>query len=503
MNVIQLTKFIYLKRKLHIVVFILAFFIFTLKLYSGPLRTYDECYYVEQSREILLTKNPFTMHFTLKKNFENAPLILWLNALIFKLFGINEFTARITSAIFGFLTIVLTYKLAKLIGGYSFGILSSLILVTTFDFVRYSRYAHLDSGLTFFNTLSIYLFFKFLHYSYINNKKTFYLFYSGLSAGLSILSKSLLGIFSMTLYCIFYIFNLFYKKYNFSFNNLLILILTTIFLPTLWYIYQYLVNGFDFFKIHFGYIIFQRAFNNEIEFTPWYHYIKIIINTYLPWNIFLFLGIIYLIIKSINTYNLNLSKINLNYNFLYLCLIYILIYVFILSISDAKKGWYLMPIYPFLAIITAYCIKIILKSYKLNFLTINLKIISNFIIFLALINTLLSILPISLYENSNLCYKNELSNFKKIVKYEPFKHNFTFQPLEFICDEYDYKLPIAFYLGINPKSSIKISEISNKNNDKIYYFIQTEKLSLINQNNITNEIEIIIKNPSFTIFKLK
>ena len=65
-----------------------------------PLTNWDEGIYAEISRE-MLSLGVIVPHWNYQPWFEKPPLMLWITALFFKLFGIHEFWARAGSALAG------------------------------------------------------------------------------------------------------------------------------------------------------------------------------------------------------------------------------------------------------------------------------------------------------------------------------------------------------------------------------------------------------------------
>src|ERR1035437_1692152 len=71
-----------------------------------PLIDPDEGRYAEIPREILERGDLITPTLNYVHYFEKPPLLYWINALSLKLFGMNEFAARLPSALCGLLTVL-------------------------------------------------------------------------------------------------------------------------------------------------------------------------------------------------------------------------------------------------------------------------------------------------------------------------------------------------------------------------------------------------------------
>lgn len=138
---------------------IVLFGIFLLfaKLDKGELASLDDCYYAQKAKEILITGDWLTMHYAGKPDFDNVPLYIWLEAVMFKLFGVHEYTARFFSAFFGLGTIIMTFYLGKMWFSHRVGVYSAIVMLTTQFFLKYSRRAMFDVTLTFFRNAGTFL----------------------------------------------------------------------------------------------------------------------------------------------------------------------------------------------------------------------------------------------------------------------------------------------------------------------------------------------------------
>ncbi|MCX5904190.1 MAG: phospholipid carrier-dependent glycosyltransferase, partial [Proteobacteria bacterium] len=86
------------------------------------------------------------------------PLYFWAVALCSMKTGVDEFTARTPSAVFGIATVIFTFLLGSLLFNRKTGFYSALALMVTNIFIDQSRYAEMESMLSFFITSSIYFF---------------------------------------------------------------------------------------------------------------------------------------------------------------------------------------------------------------------------------------------------------------------------------------------------------------------------------------------------------
>ena len=87
--------------------------------------------------------------------FEKPALPYWLGALMFRLFGVSEWTARLWPALAGFLSIALVGLTARRLWGSEAGHLAALVMGSSSWVMANSHFLNLDTGLTFFLTLTL------------------------------------------------------------------------------------------------------------------------------------------------------------------------------------------------------------------------------------------------------------------------------------------------------------------------------------------------------------
>lgn len=86
----------------------------------------------------------------------------FLIAFSFKIFGTNEFAARLPSVLFGTLTILLVYFIGSKWGNRRIGIIAAFLVAFSVWEIAWSRQARMYQQLQFFYILSLYLFYEFM-----------------------------------------------------------------------------------------------------------------------------------------------------------------------------------------------------------------------------------------------------------------------------------------------------------------------------------------------------
>ncbi len=163
-----------------------ALYICFYKLGVAALDNWDEAWYADVTRNMIKNKDFFVLYWNHAVFLDKPPLYMWLSTIASKFMGLTEFSFRFTSAISGFLTIILV-----LIYSYrNFGLVPALISFSTLVFnnvfIYRARSGNLDSLLS--------LFFLLLYFLVVSNKKYKYVFI-GIFLGLIYLTKLTVAIF--------------------------------------------------------------------------------------------------------------------------------------------------------------------------------------------------------------------------------------------------------------------------------------------------------------------
>lgn len=102
---------------------ILAILLFVPFLGGVHLFDWDEMNFAEISREMIVLGDYSRVHIDYQAFYEKPPLFFWLQVLAMKVFGVNEFAARLPNAIAGIITLVLLFNFGKKLHSKRFGIL--------------------------------------------------------------------------------------------------------------------------------------------------------------------------------------------------------------------------------------------------------------------------------------------------------------------------------------------------------------------------------------------
>src|SRR6266581_1662677 len=71
---------------------------------------WDEINFAESAREMLITGDYFKVQINFKTFWEKPPFFFWMQVICMKIFGVNEFAARLPNALIGMVTLVVIYR---------------------------------------------------------------------------------------------------------------------------------------------------------------------------------------------------------------------------------------------------------------------------------------------------------------------------------------------------------------------------------------------------------
>lgn len=339
---------------------ILFYFIFFHNIGNYPLMDVDETRYVAMARDMFKSKDFMTLMLGDDFFFEKPPLYFWGECISFAIFGkINEFTARFPVALYGTLICFLTYFMGRKIVSRSYGVISSLILATCFEFVILAKFAILDIVVSTCAAFSIMLGFLTFFCQDKNKKFCIWLFY--IFAGLAVMAKGIPG-FVLPFGVMFFALAMANKlKSALKPKYLCIGVIFFLLIVLPWHLLMLRIHNPAFYE---EYIIKHHLArfltSNDIGRSEpiWFYFVNLLWGT-VPW---VFSAIAVLIAKSKNFGKGFLQKVkNFNFNELddahkylalnWLATIFILLFF---SASSTKLITYILPIYVHLACIMGF-----------------------------------------------------------------------------------------------------------------------------------------------------
>ncbi|WP_457644511.1 ArnT family glycosyltransferase [Persephonella sp.] len=328
-----------------ILVFISSFIIFSANIGGLSIYSLDEAKNAECAREMLERGDLIVPTFNYQLRTDKPPLHYYFMMISYSVFGVNEFSARFFSALFGAFTVLITFLISHRYLGYRVAFFSFIALISSLHFSIQFHMAVPDPFLIFWINAAL---FSFL-VGFKENKRLFiYLFY--LFMGLGVLTKGPVAVVLPSGIILLYL--LFTKNLNITALKKLniplgLFITALISLP--WYIAVYLKTD--------GKWVHDFIFKHNIHrfSEPMEGHGGIFIVTLL----FIFVGMLPFSVFIPQT--LKLAWKNRKESILLFSLIIVGVYTIFFSISGTKLPNYTVPLYPALAILTGYFIDNIFK----------------------------------------------------------------------------------------------------------------------------------------------
>jgi 4-amino-4-deoxy-L-arabinose transferase-like glycosyltransferase len=318
----------------------------------------DEPRYAQVAKEMVAGGDWILMHYNGKIYPDKPPLFFWLIALSSYLWqGFSSFSVRFVPALFGTLTVLITFFIGKTLFSSRAGFLSGLVLATSFEFAYLSTRANIDTMLTFFTTGSLLCFF----YWYLN--RPFHLgyesmrtsprggFLSSLPRNLSIygfyvgmafatLAKGPVGFLLPLLVALFY---LSVQKDWKAIKRMKLLpgLLLFVGIVLCWYLPALMRGGEEYLHLTLLRHTISRYSEGWSKARPFYYYLYNFPIGFLPWILFLPAAIVY---------GYSREMIEKRREFFFILLWFALIFIFFSS-SKGKRSLYLLPLYPAAALL--------------------------------------------------------------------------------------------------------------------------------------------------------
>lgn len=303
--------------------------------------------FAQTAREMLETGDYIVPRFNGQYHFTKPAFFHWLLTISYRIFGINEFSARFWPALFGVANCLLIFFLAKLLFDKTTAFISALIFMTSFQVYINAKFCTTDNILLFFITAALFSF--YIIYQKGKSKIAHLIFYASLS--LSVLTKGPVGLV-IVLFTIF-IFIIYSKKKSVVKDlqiakGLLIFILITF--P--WLILVYLKTNGLFFKVAIGHELIRHCFKtfHHHSGSPAY-YPKVLLIRFFPWVCFLPLALV----KILRDRNIVLPKIKL-------LLIWTIVPIILFTFITTKFPHYILPSYPPMILLIGFFFKDIIDN---------------------------------------------------------------------------------------------------------------------------------------------
>ena len=328
----------------------------------GDLSGYDDAAYAHEAKTILQTNDWWTLHLNGAPDFDKPPLFIWLVAASFKIFGTNDFAAKLPGVLLGWATIVLTFFLAREIFDEDaedstkrnwLPALATLILATTQYFLKYASHAMTDVPFAFFFTLAVYFYARAL-------KNNLFFLACGAGVGLATLTRSPMGLFPLAVIVLHLALTRRFKKL-FSVHFAACVFLAAL-VPAIWYLREYNLFGDDFLTRHvaniFGHSSALAGRTDAQNFLWHFEYLFLLARLYEPWFPAACVGLFLAARECANDWRSDSQRASSAKSVSpeILLIVWVVVVLALFSFAEAKVLRYILPVFPAFSILSAYAL---------------------------------------------------------------------------------------------------------------------------------------------------
>ena len=310
---------------------------------------WDEAIHAQVAKQMVQGGDWVTPYWGEEYWFRKPLLSIWTRALLFQLFAVNEFWARAGSALCGIGLVILTYLIGKRVHGKTAGLLSALVLLSSYPFVLQARFATTDIMLALFMFAALYAYLIVLgdnargDNARGGNARAWYGFWT--ACALAVLTKGAAGLLAPFAILASHALDrgLPDALRSVPFRRGLVLAVA---LVAPWHAVMYLKYGQAFLSEYLGYQVIHRAVSPiEGHSAPPSFYIDVLRERFFPWSLLTPFALALALRDSIAGDTRMRTTLMLA------------ISVFILfTLAQTKLEWYIVPVYPALAVFTGIMI---------------------------------------------------------------------------------------------------------------------------------------------------
>lgn len=333
---------------------LLLYFVFFLRLTSFHIRTWDESIYAVNAYEMLESGNYIvpTNKGSIDHMHSKPPLGLWVEAMSIKIFGMNELGVRFPSAMAAAISSLLLFAFIRKYFGWELALCSFLVLTTSLGYSTFhtSRTGDLDALLTCLLLVANVSLFNFIGQNEKGNKSIFLFF---LFMALAFLTKSFAALLFVPAQILIILVSrklgVFLKAKGTYWGLLLFFMVNGI------YYYLRIKQDKEFITTLVSSDLVRVTQSIDLHREPFdFYFNNFVTHRFGYWILFFVLGAILLaigskrdeLIKRLALWSLALAGI----------------FFLVISMASTKLEWYDTPLFPYLALVSGYAVFYFVKQ---------------------------------------------------------------------------------------------------------------------------------------------
>lgn len=329
-------------------VLLVSGFLFFWKLGSATLENWDEGIHAEVSQEMYRKGAWLSMSYRDELYTAKPPLKFWMTTALFPVFGVTEFSVRFWSACAGVATALL---LALWSWQWTHRYTATLVAVATFlfsqlIFLHAFRTGETDGLLVFSTTAALYCYWQSQ-----KNQRWFYWF--GAWVGIAIMLKSIVGLLPVLIAALDLTVS---RRWTVvGFRTLLKTAGIALIVVAPWHLYETIRHGMVFWRSYIGFHVLDRTFESlYANDVSWWWYADILFRKTFPYKFLVPLALLASIVRFVRVRDA-LDR---------LLLLAIVVLFLVFSAAQTKFAWYILPLFPFLAMLAGRTVQTFIESHK-------------------------------------------------------------------------------------------------------------------------------------------
>ena len=306
------------------------------RLGDGPLADWDEAIYAEVAREVGWSHQLTVLYWNYGPWFAKPPLLMWSTAALFHVFEVSPFWARMTTATAGFGTVLLTVAIGTRVHRFWTGLLAGVVMLCCYQFVYSSRVGTTDVLLTFFIYLAVYLYLR-------ARAQPWWWVGVGGALGLAVMTKGAAGLVGAGGIGLVYLADSGLRPSALRQPHPWVGLATMFAVLLPWHLAAYRASGSTFISEYIGYNVLGRASNSIEGHTGGIGtYVALVRHEFFPWA---YLAVVAWGLAAWRCWTAESRTWALP--------VISLVVFSAFTVISTKLPWYILPIYPALAIMIA------------------------------------------------------------------------------------------------------------------------------------------------------
>jgi len=301
----------------------------------------DEGRYAEIPREMAASGDWITPRLNGIKYFEKPALQYWITAAAYSTFGVHQWTARSWPALSGFLGVLFIGYVGLRLGGSRLGLYSAAVIGSSAAYALSAQILTLDAGLTFWMSVGLGSLFIAQRDDATPGEERGWMLAAWAALALAVLSKGLIGLVlpgaALVIYTLLQRDWSLWRRMH-SIGGLLLFLA----ISAPWFLVVSMRNS-EFFNFFFIHEHFARFMTHEARREgAWWYFVPVLLAGMLPW--------VTVLLWTVRSTWTNAPVSRNGFSWQRFTLVWSAFIFVFFSVSDSKLPWYILPIFPALAL---------------------------------------------------------------------------------------------------------------------------------------------------------